>query len=146
MAFAFHGENPPTSNSISNDYETARGEFIEWYGDVTKDDHEGVLFDIASVICFIPEGSEFVVVENDFCLNPEMYVEREDDYGYPIHGLGAEGFTAEYSDAYFKDIEQVVGFDPLEHMERVWMVEEDNYPVVFEGDGYDVALAPRLRD
>ena len=50
-------------------------------------------------------------------------------------------FTQEYID----DLGKVLGFDVKDNLDKVWMLDEETAPMIVEGDGFDVIIAPRIK-
>lgn len=107
----------------------------------------------ANIIAIIFDWDEWLADQNvefdrdTFDHNPtgttSMYQGDDDEYEVVIFSDGDT--CSHYSGDYVEDMEYVLGYSPKANLDKVWMNDEESYPIVIEGDGFDILLAPRKK-
>lgn len=72
-----------------------------------------------------------------------MYQGDDDEYEVVIFSDGDE--CSHFSGDYIEQLEYVLGYSPKANLDKVWMTDEESFPIVFEGDGFDILMAPRKK-
>lgn len=129
---------------FENEFETSYsvdGSIESWV--VGQANIVGIIFNWEAFL----EDNNLCFTRDDFDQNPTEVTGAslygDDEYTADVfsHEGGEKLFTREY----VEDIGNVLGFDVKDNLDKVWMVRDETAPMVVEGDGFDVMLAPRIK-
>lgn len=89
------------------------------------------------------ESNEETIRREQFSETPTMVTGRsfKELYSYIFSSGGNQAF---FTEDYIEMANELVGFDVKANLDRVRLFDIEDGPMLIEGDGFDVLLAPRI--
>lgn len=125
----------------------------EWSGTVSVESGATGKANVAAIIFdwenWVEDHSYNMMFDReDFDQNPVGVTGRdlgvgEDKISVTIFSTGDE--CSYYTDRYLDKVEEVLDYNPKANLDKVWMLDHETRPIIFEGECFDILLAPRIK-